>query len=58
LFFTSIHLRYAYGGIFLSEESESVFVCPHCGQPARNPECEDLGKKYFGGGEKDGTNRS
>ena len=43
----------------MSKESEQVYICPYCRQPFRNPECEDLGKKYFGGEEKDGnTNRS
>ena len=41
----------------MSKESKLVCICPCCGQPAKDPECEDLGKKYFGGGD-DNTNTS
>ena len=37
----------------MSEESENVKHCPYCDQPMRNPEAEDLGKKYFLGVDED-----
>ena len=41
----------------MSKESKLVFICPCCGNPARNPKCEDLGRIYnkvFGGEVEDG----